>query len=691
MSNMSDSGNRGRRDTPVLNREPEQNARAGDNWVEFGCGDLIAGRFEILSLLGRGGMGFVYLVADRQSGKKYAMKTFSAMNATERVRKRFEIEAKATSLIKHPNVVEFHDFGLIDGVQPYFVMDYCEGETLADLIKVGGSLPYKRVLEIFIPICNALACAHAQAVVHRDLKPSNIVIKHLPDGRLQIKVLDFGIAKVLLDDTMFNTVTKTGELFGSPYYMSPEQCVGKGIDRRSDIYSVGCVMYEALTGNPPFMSDNALTTMMRHQTERPPSLKEATLGREFPEDLETIVACMLAKQPDQRYQNFSLVEDDLRSLERGEPLCSVKEEAQPDRSLNIFSVLTVGGGAMFVAACAACAIWHDSLERHSFDKEPVSGSAIDATGNRRAAATGNGSAAATSPVKLLPFVELPDLHDISKSAKQSISTSCYSDSADWHLLKRHFHFPMQAIGTVGRGDEDTFAPAQGDMILEVPFSFVVGKDASVISGFRPDEIDSLLMRGPIIDDDATAPIRGWRALTSLDLNWADVGDRSIENIRTLPKLKSLHVSATHVSASGLRQLKLDQMKYLDANEVIYVPSILDRASSLVVLKLANAGLKDDDMKVLSKMPRLNILDIRGNEQITDRGISYLLPALDIEQLWFAGCKTTPRCLQWLIKMPKLRGVTLSMKYWTPAQKANFTSTLKKMRCSVYDVKDGINE
>lgn len=109
MSNMSDSGNRGRRDTPVLNREPEQNARAGDNWVEFECGDLIAGRFEILSLLGRGGMGFVYLVADRQSAKKYAMKTVSAMNASERVRKRFEIEAKATSLIKHPNVVEFHD------------------------------------------------------------------------------------------------------------------------------------------------------------------------------------------------------------------------------------------------------------------------------------------------------------------------------------------------------------------------------------------------------------------------------------------------------------------------------------------------------------------------------------------------------------------------------------------------------
>ncbi|HEY9732280.1 MAG TPA: protein kinase [Drouetiella sp.] len=677
VSNTGDSGNRGRRDTPVLNREHEHTEHVGDTWVEYERGELIAGRFEILSLLGRGGMGFVYLVVERETGKKYAMKTISAMNASEQVKKRFAIEAKATSLIKHANVVEYHDYGLIDGVQPYFVMDYCEGDTLADLIKVGGSLPYKRALEIFIPICNALAYAHEQAVVHRDLKPSNILVKHLPDGRLQVKVLDFGIAKVLLDDTIFNGVTKTGELFGSPNYMSPEQCLGRGIDRRCDIYSLGCVMYEALTGNPPFISDNALTTMMKHQNETPPSLKEATLGRDFPPDLEAIVARMLVKQPDSRYQNFSQVEDDLRLLARGERLCTAVDESSRQRTFNFTKVLGAGGVAMFIAGAVACAFWQTSFNEH----QPPHLSFVPLAANNAVVSTGHS----------LSVIDLPDLHEISKPSKVPMTTAFFSNAADVHLHKRRFHFPKQAVGTVGRGDEDTFVPASGDMTLTVPFSFVVGKDASVLSGFRPDEVNSLLMRGPVIDDDATNSIRDWKALQNLDLNWADVGDRSIENIRTLPDLKSLHVSATHISASGLRQLRLEQLKYLDANEVIYVPSVLAKASALTVVKLAHAGLKDNDLKVFSRLPHLDILDIRGNEQVTNKGIENLLPTASLEQLWFSGCRVTPACLQSLIKMHNLKGVTLSMKYWTPAQKAEFTSTLKSMHCSVYDIKDGRND
>lgn len=129
---------------------------------EFEKGHIVAGRFKILSLLGRGGMGFVYLVKDRHSGQNFAMKTVSAMNTSERIVQRFELEAKATSLINHPNVIQFHDSGLIDGQQPYFVMDYCEGDTLADLIKCEGALLVERVLDIFIPICSAVAYAHTQ-------------------------------------------------------------------------------------------------------------------------------------------------------------------------------------------------------------------------------------------------------------------------------------------------------------------------------------------------------------------------------------------------------------------------------------------------------------------------------------------------------------------------------------------------
>ncbi len=667
MKNQSDSGDKGRRDTPVLNREPDVTLSLSEDVGEFEKGFVVADRFKILSLLGKGGMGFVYLVKDRQTGQNFAMKTVSAMNTSERIVQRFELEAKATSLIKHPNVIQFHDFGLIEGQQPYFVMDYCEGDTLADLIKAEGSLSVDRVLDIFIPICSAVAYAHTQSVVHRDLKPSNIMVKRMPNGALQVKVLDFGIAKVLVDETAFNSLTRTGELFGSPYYMSPEQCVGKTIDTRSDIYSLGCVLFETLTGSPPFMSDNPLTTMMKHQTEAPTSLKEATLGREFPKDLEKIVAGMLAKNPDDRYENLLLVEHDLSLLKRGERLDEgvKKNQAKPTR----FPVEIVGIG---VSAIMLACIGTYFLVKPSLEKPRTT--------------VPSDTASVTKPTPIADFgaVDLPDLDNLSKSHKPV--TTFYSASESIHLKKRLFHFPAKAIGSVGDTD-GPLRPAQGEMFLQVPFSFTVGSDTSVVAGFRPDEVHHLVMQGPLVDDFSTKVFRGWRALTNLDLNWADVTDRSIENIQTLPNLKSLHVSNTHISAAGLSKLSLQNLMALDANNVAFVPPVLSKTKNgnLETLKLCSSGLKNSDMKDLAQLHNLVVLNISDNE-VTDQGIEFLVPLKRLEQLWFTDNKITPKCIESLRKMHGLRGITLTMSAWTPKEKADFTSAAAKFNCSVSDFK-----
>ncbi len=194
-------------------------------------------------------------------------------------------------------------------------MDLVDGETLADVLKRRGRLPLEQVLRIFIQVGFAISYAHDNGVIHRDIKPSNIMLEKKiakGTGEASVKLVDFGIAKLTGQDE-FNqqTLTKTGEIFGSPLYMSAEQCMGTGVDMRSDLYSLGCVIYEALTGAPPIVGENALSTMIKHQSDQPISLKEASLGIEFPDQIEAIVAKLLRKDPASRYQSANLLTEDL--------------------------------------------------------------------------------------------------------------------------------------------------------------------------------------------------------------------------------------------------------------------------------------------------------------------------------------------------------------------------------------------
>ncbi len=657
MGKQHNSGDRGRRDTPVLNREDESSPPTE---VTIAPGQLVSDRFKILSLLGQGGMGSVYLVHDTLSGKRLAMKTISAETSARSV-KRFELEARAISLLDHPNLVQFHDFGLVNGKQPFFLMDYCQGQTLAEFVEAEGPFSEEKALELFITICAALAYAHSQSVVHRDLKPSNIMMTSTAGGGKNVKVLDFGIAKVLLDETAFNTLTRTGEIFGSPYYMSPEQCMGKVIDHRSDIYSLGCVFFETLIGMPPFMSDNPLSTMLKHQAEGAPSLKEASLGREFSADLEKIIARMLAKNADERYENLLLVEHDLRSLKRGEPLESQSTEAQPSKRRLPKVAIAIGAVAMVLVG-ALCL----SLLEKPAKVDPVQ-----------------------TPQSSLPggLQFLPAWESIGKSVKKSPVSVFFSNTGERSGKLRTFHFPLKSIGKIGHGDdEDKFAPAQGDLVLSIPIGFEVGSDPSVLSGFRSDEVQALLMQGLSVDDSATRLFRNWRNLDTLNLDWCDIGDDSIANMQTLPKLSRLHVANTHISAVGLQQLKLENLSLLEVNNITYAGEILPKlrhSKKLDNLRMAKTGLKDADLKLIGQISPLVVLDIRGNP-ISDKGIESLASLQNLDYLWFSATNVTPKCIKSIKKMPHLKGITLSMNTWSPQAKASFISAAKKQHCDVED-------
>ncbi|HNB21520.1 MAG TPA: serine/threonine-protein kinase, partial [Candidatus Melainabacteria bacterium] len=288
--------------------------------LDLPVGRIINERYKIIEELGRGGMGVVYRVQQIALGREMALKTLDGTDIADETWLRFQQEAKATSMLDHPNLISVHDYGIIDGKHPFFVMDLVEGSTLSQIIKKEGPLTVEKAIPIFIQVCFGLAYAHELGIVHRDLKPSNIMVlkTDAANSGVGVKIVDFGIAKLKTPEgTEAQGLTKTGEVFGSPLYMSPEQCLGNRIDHRSDIYAIGCVLFEALTGLPPFMGSTALSTMMMHQAEKPPSLKEATLGKEFPAELQEIVYRLLEKEPNARYQSLGALAHDLSLLQQG--------------------------------------------------------------------------------------------------------------------------------------------------------------------------------------------------------------------------------------------------------------------------------------------------------------------------------------------------------------------------------------
>lgn len=290
--------------------------------TEVQPGSVLGGRYKVLSVLGVGGMGVVYRVNQIFLDKEFALKTIDKRLISDVTIRRFQQEARAAFAVEHPSIIAVNDFGLLDDQTPFLVMEIINGETLGERLKKSISLTVDEAMPIFVQVCFGLAHAHNNGIVHRDIKPSNIMLLNgLPPGAEgAVKIVDFGIAKFgQHEGGEIQALTRTGEILGSPLYMSPEQCAGERVDHRADIYSLGCVLFEALTGTPPYVGENALATMMLHQTAPLPTLKEASLGTEFPQELERIVSKMLAKTPEERYQDLGMVAcRDLGALGRGE-------------------------------------------------------------------------------------------------------------------------------------------------------------------------------------------------------------------------------------------------------------------------------------------------------------------------------------------------------------------------------------
>lgn len=285
--------------------------------------ELLSGRYRLGGLIGVGGMSDVYSASDTLLGREVAVKMMRAdLARDESFLERFRREAKNAAFLNHPVIVSVFDTGETEGPMgtvPYIVMELVQGETLRDIVRRDGPMDPRTAASILADVCDALDFSHRQGIIHRDVKPANIMLTNTG----AVKVMDFGIARALGDST---SMTQTAAVIGTAQYLSPEQARGKPADARSDIYSVGCVLFEALTGQPPFTGETPLSVAYQHVQDDPPLPSELVKGLSDEEGtaLDAVLLTAMAKDPAERYDTAADLAEELRRISRGEvPLAAL--------------------------------------------------------------------------------------------------------------------------------------------------------------------------------------------------------------------------------------------------------------------------------------------------------------------------------------------------------------------------------
>lgn len=304
-------------DTTIILKNIDEDPQTASKVKSHGraLGTTVGGHYRLEARIGSGGSSAVFLATDVSLNRKVAVKLLlSGAYFSDEEKLRFQREGRAIGALDHPHIVRIFEFNSSENDEPFLVMEYLEGKSLSEIIKEKSAL----ALDEFIPwmrqVVQALSYAHKHGIVHRDVKSSNIVIVKNAGGESVAKVVDFGLARP--DEETGKGLTLTGTIFGSPHYMSPEQCRGERVDARSDIYSLGCVMYECLNGKVPFDGASMLETFRMHTEEQPKPFASSLKGLQNAADIEKVVFRCLAKNPADRYQDAERLEHDLNELEK---------------------------------------------------------------------------------------------------------------------------------------------------------------------------------------------------------------------------------------------------------------------------------------------------------------------------------------------------------------------------------------
>lgn len=465
-------------------------------------GPLLGNRYELGGILGKGGMADVRVGRDLRLGRTVAIKQLRAdLASDESFQARFRREAQSAAALNHPSIVAVYDTGEANDIHgntiPYIVMEYVDGQTLRDILRDGRKLLPERALSITSDVLSALDYSHRQGIIHRDIKPANVMLT--PAG--QVKVMDFGIARALSDSSM----TQTAAVIGTAQYLSPEQARGETVDARSDIYSTGCLLYELLTGRPPFIGESPVSVAYQHVREeaRPPS----QFNPDVSAVIDSIVAKSLAKKVDDRYQSAADMRADLERAIAGQPVAARTAAAA---AVPAASATTVGA----VEALSGLSGNQNATQvtpavRAGGPPTSAGGPGLPPPGSRRAQKSNSRNKITFWVLAVLGFILLCTaawalfLRDQEPSVTQTAVPDVVGqtfDEASSQLTAANFQVEKDEVAddTVAEGDVISQDPSGGTMLdpgTTVTLTVSLGKEKVTIprlSGYSYDDAKDLL-------------------------------------------------------------------------------------------------------------------------------------------------------------------------------------------------------
>lgn len=598
-------------------------------------------RYKILERLGAGGMGVVYKAHDPELDKTVAVKRIIASVASQEEIMRFQREAKLLKDLRHPAIPEVYNFAISSDNEPYMVLEFVDGMSLESHLDSGEKLSAEQILDVIEQICDALSYTHAHGVIHRDLKPANIILDRTDKGKFRVKVIDFGLARI---DDLYESrqdMTRTGVIVGSPPYMSPEQVRGETIDGRTDIYSLGCMLYELVSGQPPFRGKAAINTIVMHVSDPPPPLKYLDPVWEMLPDIERIIMKCLQKEPLDRYQNARQLKEELSWLRRtledersgmrldSRTLALTQYFVRRSRSSPVLTgvVCTVLAITLVAGAVGITRVVLDATEREP-DKNGVpmgQDYLYKQIDSRSWTPTKEPYTYWIGPEAL--DADFKKLAKIGKVKRFAVQGSTFVTGKG---IKYIAGLPIQIAtlycpGLTDEGLEHLSKLKSIDTLGLVDVSRVTGKGLAYLTDL-PD-LESFEMKSSIMPEGGLKAIAGWRTLRSLSLHdTSNVDFADLRLLQDLPRLSKIELKGTGIKDDDIPALlSLERITALSiSGENLSAGSIKKlNKFDLYQFRLANASIKDSDLKAFEKFKRVTLIDIRHCPGITREGLGKL--------------------------------------------------------------------